>query len=260
MKTNKLLILLPILCLFLSSCLEMEETYNLNTDGSYSVNYNLDMGGLMGLVAGMLPDSVKDAKEFKAIKDTTVNLGTMPDSLKKNMKAEELALLQHTDMRMQMNLDESLLKIGFKNEGKSIKELDNFLSNFSGVMKKAKVADLMSKPLGASGAKASGSEDNKDMPFASKEFDYVITPNSFERKIKLEVLAAKKAKDEKVYAMIKSMDLKMTSTIIINLPKPASSVDNPNAVLSADKKQFKLVINMLEAINNPAMMNFKVNY
>lgn len=238
----------------------MEETYNLNTDGSYSVNYNLDMGGLMGLVAGMLPDSVKDAKEFKAIKDTTVNLGTMPDSLKKNMKAEEMALLQHTDMRMQMDLDQSLLKIGFKNEGKSIKELDNFLSNFSGVMKKAKVADLMSKPLGASGAKASASEDDKDMPFASKEFDYVITPNSFERKIKLEVLAAKKAKDEKVYAMIKSMNLKMTSTIIINLPKPASSVDNPNAVLSADKKQFKLVINMLDAINNPAMMNFKVNY
>lgn len=236
----------------------MEETYNLNTDGSYSVNYNLDMGGLMGMVSGMLPDSLKASKEFSAMKDTTINLGSMPDSLKKNMKAEEITLLQHTDMRIQMNMDDNLFKFGFKNEGKSIKELDNFLSNFSGVMKKSKVADMLPKPLGASGANAS--EDDKDMPFASKEFDYVITPNSFERKIKLEVLAAKKEKDEKVYAMIKSMDLKMTSTIIINLPKPASSVDNPNAVLSADKKQFKLVINMLEAINNPAMMNFKVNY
>ncbi len=59
---------------------------------------------------------------------------------------------------------------------------------------------------------------------------------------------------------MKEMDMKMKNTIIINLPRPAISTENSKAVLSADKKQFKLVIDMIEAMAHPEYLNFKVTY
>ncbi|MFA6277468.1 MAG: hypothetical protein WC622_12000 [Pedobacter sp.] len=254
---NKFLFLLPILCLFLSSCFEIEETYTINENGTYVVNYNLDMGGIMGLVTKMAPDSVKETSNYKLGRDTVINLSTMPDSLKENMSAKELEIVNNTNMHMQMKMADGIFKIGFTNTGKSIDNLKYFLSNFGNTIQKAKVGKLINTP----GAETSSeSTTDKEMPFNNKEFEYIITNKSFERKIKPEVLAVQKEKNQKNYDIMKTMDIKMTSTIIINLPRPAMSIENSKATLSADKKQFKLELNMLEAINNPETLNFKINY
>lgn len=254
---NKFLFLLPILCLFLSSCFEIEETYTINENGTYAVNYNLDMSGIIGLVSKMATDSVKETPNYKLGKDTVINLGSMPDSLKKNMSAKELGIMNSTNMHMTMKMADGIFKIGFTNTGKSIDDLKYFLSNFGSMIQKAKIGKLINTP----GAEVSNeSSSDKEMPFNNKEFEYIITDKSFERKIKSEVIAAQKEKNQKNYDIMKSMDIKMTSTVIINLPRPAISIGNSKAILSADKKQFKLELNMLEAINNPETLNFKINY
>ncbi|MEE1944151.1 hypothetical protein VRU48_03460 [Pedobacter sp. KR3-3] len=254
MKT-KLLLVLSVLCLFLSSCFDVEETYNLNADGSYAANYNLNMGQLLNMVNSMTPDSVKQTKEYTTVKDTLVNLGSMPDSIKKKFSAEELAMMKQSDVRMQMNMAQGIFNIGFSNKGKSAKELSYFLRNFGNALEKGKVGDMM-KPKGV--PDEAGGEP--EVPFKNKEYDYVVTPTVFERKVKLDVFASVKEKDRQTFDMLKGMNMKMISTVVVNLPRPAKSVGNPNAVLSADKKQFTLKLDMLEALDKPELLNFKIEY
>lgn len=253
---------MPIICLFLSSCFEVEETYNLNADGSYTSQHTVNMGGLMSMAMGMMPDSTKNKPSFSEAKDTTFNMASkMPDSIRKRFSAEEYNLISNTDMNLQMKLAEGVFKVGFTNKGKSANELNYFLTNFGELMKKGKVSELIGKSLAGEQkgpAEMPGAEE--DSPFSNDEFSYVINNTTFERKIKPDVIAAKQQKNEQVYKMIEGMKLKMTSTIIVNLPRPAKSIENPKAVLSADKKQFKLVIDMFEALKDPASLNFKVNY
>ncbi len=246
--------------MFFSSCFELEETYNINEDGSYALNYNVDMGNIIGLISRMSPDSVKATKEYNIGKDTTINFGSaMPADVKKNLNPKEIELMKQTNMRTQMNISKGVFKIGFNSQGKSIEDLKYFLSNFSQTFQKAKLNKTVMSTPRMSPDLAAG-EDETEMPFKNEEFDYVITANSFERKIKPAVIAAQRAKDQKAYDMVKAMNMKMTSTIVINLPRAAKSIENPKAMLSADKKQFKLQIDMLEAIDKPEMLNFKVNY
>lgn len=254
MKT-KLLLVLSVLCLFLSSCFDVEETYNLNADGSYVVNYNINMGQLLAMANGMTPDSVKQTKEYNTAKDTLVNLGSMPDSLKKKFTAEELAVMNQSDVRMQMNMAQGVFNIGFANKGKSAKELSYFLSNFGDLLEKAKVGDMMKPkdvPADAGGA--------PEVPFKNKEYDYVVTPTSFERKVKPDVFAALREKDKQTFDMLKGMNMKMVSTVTVNLPRPAKSTGNPNAVLSADKKRVTLKLDLIEAMDKPELFNFKIAY
>lgn len=257
---NKALFFLPVLCLFLSSCFELEETYNLKADGSYTANYEVNMGAVLGLLTTMAPDSVKDKPDYKTGKDSTFNMATkMPDSLKKTLNAEELKLLNNTDMRVQMKMSEGIFKIGFANNGGSLNELNYFVRNFGKLMKKGKVDNLIGNSLGGGNTSANAS-DNEDGPFGNDEFSYVINGSTFERKIKADIVAEKRKKNEQVYKMIEGMNMKMTNTTIINLPKTAKSVEGAKAILSADKKQVKLVVNMLEALKTPEILNFKVNY
>ncbi len=254
MKIKSLLVLV-VFCLFLSSCFDVEETYNLNADGSYAVNYNLDMGRLFKMVAAMTPDSIKQSKAYKESKDTLVNLGSMPDSLKQRFSPAELNLMKQSDVHMQLNLSEGVFKLDFMNKGKSADELSYFVSNFGELLQKGKIGDIM-KPKGL----PAEAGEEPDVPFKNKEYDYVITPNTFGRMIKLDVLAAKKDKDKQAFELMKGMNMKMTSTVVVNLPRPAKSTGNPNAVLSADKKQFTLKLDMLEALDKPELLNFKIEY
>lgn len=257
MKT-KFLILLSVLSLFLTSCLDLEETYTINNDGSYVVNYNMDMSKLMGMMKAMMPDSVLK-KQKNA--DTVIYMSSAPDSIKRKLDAKELQLLNQTLVRTKMNLTDGVFKIGFENKGNSPEDLRFFLTDFGKTFHKMQATDLfMPKTPGMSSPGEKSIGEKNDLPFDNKKYDYVITNNSFQRKIRPEVIAAELEKDKKSALMLKSMDMKMMNTTIINLPRPATSVDNPNATLSADKKQVKLVINLVEAMEHPEMMNFKVNY
>jgi hypothetical protein len=264
---NKFLLVVPILCLFLSSCFELEETYDLHADGSYALTYHVDMGAMLGMVSKMMPDSIKKSTTYGVRKDSTIYLSNFPDSLKTHMNQKELEVLKQTKIRTQMDINSSLFRISIDSRGKSPEELNYYLSNFGKILHKSKanMEMVMTPPASIDGQKqpiekGMPKDNNIDMPFENKEYEYVVTAKSFERKIKPEVLLAAKEKNKSVYEMLKGMNMRLIRTITINLPRAATSVDNPKAVLSADKKQFKLVLDMMETINDPKMLNFKVNY
>jgi hypothetical protein len=264
---NRAMISLAVLCLFLSSCFDVEETYNLSSDGSYSVAYNLDMSGFLGMANSFIPDSIKSSAAYTLKKDSTFNLSNIPDSVKAKLNANELNILSSTRIRTQMDLGLSVFKINLTTQGKSVEDLKYFLTNYSKAFQKSNVTDVILTPPSddktaknsSISSEAFGGQE-PDLPFNNGEYDFIITSKSFERKIRPELLLAANEKNAQLYEVMKGMDVTMKSTIIINLPRPALSVENPKAVLSADRKQFKLVIDMLEATAHPESLNFKVTY
>ncbi len=258
MKLKKI-ILLAFFPLFFSSCFEIEETYVIKEDGSYQMSYNLDMGKVLDVFGAMIPDSVTKDKKFTTVKDTTINFANaVTDSLSKKLNNQEKTLLKQTDMRMQMDMQKNIFKISFKNEGKSPSELNYFLGNFDRLLKQTNAKDLMN--AGAQLPQEKIDTENDNSLFNANEYDYVITKSTFQRKIKAELFRQNKEKKQESYDLMKGMNIKMPYTIIINLPRPATSVDHPKAILSSDKKQFKLSIDMMEVLEDPNVLNFKVNY
>lgn len=245
--------------LFLASCFDVQEIYTLKTDGSYEVKYDMDMSGLLKMASSFTPDSVKQSDKAKGeVKDTTFNLGSaMPDSIRKKFNAQELGLLQQTDMDMKMDMPNSIMKISVANKGKSLDEMNYFFKNFGRLMKRADI----DRKIGNKNFHSDDTErgDSKS-PFEHNDFDYKVTETSFERKTKAVDLDAEGEQFKASLKMFKAMGLKLTNTIVINLPRPAKSVNDPKAVLSADKKQVKLSMDMFENLENPKELHLLVNY
>jgi hypothetical protein len=255
---NKLLFLLPFFCLLLSSCFEITETYTIREDGSYNLNYDVNMPSLLEMISMVTPDSAKQVASYKIGKDTTINVeSSLPDSIRKISTAEQLSMMKHTEMRLQLKPAENIFSLSFRNSGKSAAELKYFLSNFGSSIEKTNVGSLFTT---TAGIKPAPNESKMEMPFGKNEYNYVIDGTTFQRTVKPDIIAAYQAADKELYDMIKSMDMKLTSTIVVNLPRPAKSVNHPKAVLSANRMQFTLTSDMLEAANNPSVLNFKITY
>lgn len=259
---RKLLYILPIVCLFFSSCFDVEETYQLNNDGSYQLTYNFDMGRLLRMTNMLMPDSIRESAAYNLKQDTVFNLAAIPDSIKVKMSAKELQILSLTKMRTKIDLSGGLFEVNVQTQGKSIEDLKYFIANFNQSLQKSQVSKTLTNTSAVAKNMNAESFPEKEAitPFQNKEYDYLITGNSFERKIRPEMLLAGKEKSEDIYTLMKEMEIKMNNTITINLPRPAISVENPKAVLSADRKQVKLVIDMVEATAHPQSLNFKVTY
>lgn len=245
--------------LFLVSCFDVQETYTLKTDGSYEAKYEMDMSGLMKMVSSFTPDSVKQLDKAKdEVKDTTFNIGSaVPDSTKKKLTVQEFALLQKTDMHMKTDVPNDIMQFFITNKGKSLEEMNYFFENFGRLMKKSNV----DRRIGNKNFQLDDSDsgDSKS-PFEHNDFDYKVTATSFERKTKAVDLDTEGEQFKASLKMFKAMGLKLTNTIVINLPRPAKSVNDPKAVLSTDKKQVKLSIDMFENLESPKALHLLVNY
>jgi hypothetical protein len=60
--------------------------------------------------------------------------------------------------------------------------------------------------------------------------------------------------------MAKAMLIDMPYKVVLNFAKPIKKLNNPKAVLSADRRSITLVTNMDEVIKNPSVMNLKIDF
>ncbi len=177
---NRFLILLPVLCLFLSSCFDIEETYNIKSDGSYTLGYNLDLGRPIRITNLLMPDTIKEQSFYQLKKDTLFNLAVLPSHILAKLDKKERYLLGQTKMRTSIDLNEGSFEINVNNKGKSIDDLRYFLSNFNESLQKTKVNEMI---MGSSPSSEAVNDKEPELPFQHKEYDYIVTSSSFERKI-----------------------------------------------------------------------------
>lgn len=247
------IILALIFCL--SSCVDIEEHYNFKADGSCSVVYDFDMSKAVSVLMNLMSDSVRSTPEFGMVKDTTLNFySALPDSTQSKMSIGDVNMAKASNLRVNMNLKANLMKVSLNHEAKNIADLQYYLEHISKISNAGSVSAITKN------AKKGTLFDPQQLISGEDYYVYEITPHKFYRMIDLSKFNAFLKRTSATFAMAKAMLIETPYKLVLNFAKPVKKIDNPKAVLSADRKRVTLQTNMDEIIKNPAAMNLKIDF
>jgi hypothetical protein len=245
--------LLLVFCI--SSCVDIEEHYDFKADGSCSVVYDFDMSKAVSVLMNLMTDSVQSTPEFGMVKDTTLNFySALPDSTADKMTVDEANMAKASQLNVNMDLKNSLMKVSLNHEAKTLADLQYYLEHIS-------------KLSGIGGANALTKNNKKSKAFDPQQlisgedyYVYEITPTRFYRIIDLSKFNAFLKRTSTTFAMAKAMLIETPYKLVLNFAKPVKKIDNPKAVLSADRRKVILITNMDDIIKNPSSMNLKIDF
>jgi hypothetical protein len=247
------IIFLALLCF--SSCVDIEEHYDFKSDGSCNVVYGFDMSKAVSVLVNLVSDSLKQTPQFSLVKDTTLNFySAMPDSTQQKMSTAEIALAKSSDLTVNMNLKKSIMKVAINHTAKNAADLKYYLQNVSKIALNSQISAL------STGEKNSKALDAKQMVAGQDYYSYEITPHRFYRIVDKAKFNAFLKKTKSTFMMAKAMLIDMPYKVVLNFAKPIKKLNNPKAVLSADRRSITLVTNMDEVIKNPSVMNLKIDF
>jgi hypothetical protein len=238
-----------------SSCVDIEEQYNFKQDGSCNVIYGFDMGSAVSVLMNLMSDSVKATPQFSLVKDTTLNFYTaLPDSTQQRLSAEEATMAKTSSLSIKMDLKKSIMKVSVNHLAKNSSDLEYYLKHISKISMNSQLKPLSKgekQPLGFNGQQLVAGEDY---------YTYEITPHKFYRIIDKVKFNAFLKKTSSAFSMAKAMLIDMPYKVILNFARPVKKVNNPKAILSADRKRVTLITNMDDVIKNPSLMNLKIDF
>mgnify|MGYP001547027446 CR=1 FL=1 len=187
------------------------------------------------------------------IKDTTLNFySAMPDSTQQKMTLEQTNLAKSSNLSVQMNLPKSIMKVSISHQAKNAADLQFYLRNISKIESKSNLNSV----------KGNAVKDFNAQELLSGEdyYSYEVTPHKFYRIIDRAKFNAFLKKTQATFAMAKAMLIEMPYKVVLNFARPVKKVNNPKAIVSADRKHVTLVTNMDEIIKNPSVMNLKIDF
>jgi hypothetical protein len=237
--------------LSLAGCLETTQEINLNEDGSGTLSTTNDMSSIIGLLKQM--DSKEKDKIGDEVIDTTIALSTQVDSIE-NLSPEEKELLKKGTMHVNMNLKDEKFTTNLRFPFKSPSEIKKYNQLTNKVM-----GQTLKEQLGNS--QMPGMED---MPSPTSIEDYFTT--SFSKGLLVKTLNKEKyasvENDEYLKGMKESagMGMPMTTTYIINLPRPAKKTEGKNVKLSENKKKVTIETDINDFFDDPAKLEFRIEY
>lgn len=245
---------LMLLLLSLNSCVDIEERFDFKPDGTCNVTYGFDMGKAVSVLMNLMTDSVKQTPQFGLVKDTTLNFySALPDSLAQKMTINEMKMAQGSDLTIKMNLNKNIMKVSVKHEAKNIEDLQYYLAHLSSI-------SMNNQLNSVARFNAVKNFDAQPLITGQSYYDYDITPHKFYRIVdKVKFNAFLKSAGSK-FAMAKAMLIDMPYKVVLNFAKPVKKINNPKAILSADRRRVTLVTNMDEVIKDPATMNLKIDF
>lgn len=253
---KRLTILLFSVVLTFSSCVDIEEVYNFREDGSCNVVYGFDMGRAISVFMNLMPDSVRSTPQFALVKDTTLDfLSALPDSSRRKLSASEMAMAMNSDLAVKMDLKKNLMKLSITHLAKDADDLQYYLNHLSNISLNGQLSQMAGKSAVA------GRIGTQPMLSAGQDYyTYKVTSNKFMRIIDKDKFNAFLKKTQSALSAAKAMLIDMPYKVVLNFAKPVKKVDNPNAVLSADRKQVILSATMDEVIKDPNVMNLSVDF
>jgi len=236
----------------LSGCFELTQEITLNKDGAGTVSNTNDMSAIMGLARELAKkDMEKIADE---VMDTTFTLADRADSIK-GLSPEEVIMMKTGHLHIKMNIQEdkfiSTMKFPFTKPGE-IAQLNRLSSKL--------MQETISKQMGENPAMSSMGET----PELSSFDDYYFMQYS-------NGLLIKSLNKEK-YAMVSndeylkgiqeaaSMGIPMSTTYVINLPRPVKKAEGKNIKVSDDKKKITIKVDIDEFFDDPSALEFRIEY
>jgi hypothetical protein len=254
MKKLYILFLLIIMCCF-TSCVDIEEHYDFKLDGSCNVVYGFDMSRAVSVLMNLMTDSLKATPEFGMVKDTTLNFySALPDSTQRKMTPEEIGMAQSSNLAIKMNLKNNLMKVSINHMAKNSIDLQYYLQHISKISMGNQLNNVAKNNKKVSGF------DAQQLVAGQDYYSYEVTPHKFYRVIDKSKFNAFLKKTASTFAMAKAMLIDMPYKVVLNFAKPVKKINNPKAVLSADRKRVTLITDMDDVIKNPSVMNLKIDF
>ena len=247
--------ILFFLMLCLSSCVDIEEHYDFKPDGSCNVVYGFDMGSAVSILMNLMTDSVRATPEFNIVKDTTLNFYTaLPDTTQQKMGFEEANMIKSSNLSVKMDLKKNIMKVSINHVAKSPADLEYYLKHLSDISMDSQINQLTKSD------KRTKAFDAQQLVAGEDYYSYEITPHKFYRVIDKAKFNAFLKKTKSTFAMAKAMLIDMPYKVVLNFAKPIKKLNNPKAILSADRKRVTLVTDMDDVIKNPSVMNLKIDF
>ena len=249
-------LLFVFILLGLSSCVDVEEHYDFKPDGSCNVMYGFDMGSAVSVLMNLMTDSVKATAQFSLVKDTTLNFYTaLPDSTQQKMTPAEANMAKGSNLAIKMDLQKSIMKVNITHFAKNPADLAYYLKNVS----KLSMDSQLSSAINKNDKKVRGF-DAQQLVAGEDYYLYEITPHHFYRIIDRAKFNKFLKRTSSTFAMAKAMLIDMPYKVVMNFAKPVKRVNNPKAILSADRRRVTLITNMDDVIKNPSVMNLKIDF
>jgi hypothetical protein len=238
-----------------SSCVDIEEHYDFKPDGSCNVVYAFDMGRAVSVLMNLMTDSVKATPQFGMVKDTTLNFYTaLPDSTQQKMTFDEANMAKSSNLSVKMDLSKSIMKVSINHVAKNAADLDYYLKHLSKISMSSRLNEV------TKGTKSAKGFDAQQLVAGEDYYSYEITPHKFYRVIDKAKFNTFLKKTASTLAMAKAMLIDMPYKVVLNFAKPVKKVNNPKAIVSADRKRVTLVTDMDDVMKNPSIMNLKIDF
>lgn len=214
-----------------------------------------DLSGLIGM-AKMSGKSEEMEKMGEQKIDTTLSLAKYADSLE-GMTAEEKALISSGKIHFQMDM--AAEKFLFRVELPfSTPDQIGRLDKLSSTMMSAAMKKIIAKSAGGETELPGG----KDLPGSSLDayFDMTYSASLIEKKLN-KVKYATVADDQGMAALKEMSGSGLgSSTLIINLPRPAVKAEGKNLTLSEDRKKVTITGGMEDFFDDATALEFRVEY
>jgi hypothetical protein len=253
---KKVWVLLGILLITcLTSCVDIDETYDFHADGSCNVTYNFDMSKAISVLVNLLPDSVRQTPQFNMVQDTTVTYyNILPDSIHQQMDSSQVAMAKSSDVVLMMNLKNNVVKVSIRHSADNVTDLSYYLKNIAKMTADNQLGSILKSNKHLQAA-------NKN-PFALTQdyYNYEITPHKFYRTLDIVKFKKYVKANQAMFSMSKAMLIEMPYKVTVNFPEPVNKIDNNKAILSIDKKSVTIETNIDEVLKNPEVMNFKIDF
>lgn len=253
----KKLYLLIFSCLLLcfTSCVDIVERYDFKADGSCNVVSGFDMSKAIAVFKNIISDSVKQTPQFNLVKDTTMSfLAAMPDSLEAKLSSDELALAAKSNLSIKMDLQKSIMKVNITHTAKNADDLKYYLEHVSKISMSSQL-DAVTK-----NSKQVRGYDAQQLIAGQDYYDYDVTPHKFYRIIDKAKFNVFLKRTQNTLVMAKAMLIDMPYKVILNFAKPVKKVNNPRAIVSADRRHVTLITSMDDVIKDPDIMNLKIDF
>ena len=254
-------LLLCFCCVWMTSCLEINENVEIKENGSGKVSTTTDLSQLVDMMAAMGGDEYDKMKNEKI--DTLIEMKKFVDTSTK-LTTDQKALLRNGKVRMKMNIEEKVFNINMEfpfDNIENYQQLNNLLNNQAGG-----IGGIMKNVLSGSSDKEKEITDQPapatpDMDQLSTVFDFNASNGLIKKTLNQE--RYKKLMDDPQIQQLKQgadMGMEILYTTTYKLPRPVKKVDNAAAKVSDDKKTVTIRQNMLEIFSTPEKFEYTIQY
>ncbi|GAB3926587.1 hypothetical protein [Mucilaginibacter myungsuensis] len=254
MKKHRLLFVFLITLCF-TSCVDIEERYDFNADGSCTVVNIFDMSKAVSVLMNLMTDSARATPEFAMAKDTTLDFySALPDSTADKLNAKDAAMAKNSKLRINMDLNKDLMKITLSHTARNADSLKYYLEHF------AKISSAGGANAISRNSKRTPVFDAQNILSGEDYYIYEISSNKFYRSVDISKFNAFLKKTASTFSMAKAMLIETPYKVVLNFAKPVKKLNNPKAVLSADRKRVTIQTDMNEVIKNPRLMDIRIDF